>query len=247
MFGVNTMKKLSTALLMSSAFLLVSANANANWQWNVLLGASAGYADRSGDFDFQSSRGGNATTVNAVAQDHSDNGFIWGFLGGIQARCTPWLFGAELNVDLHDFDDTQGHAYSTVSGGSLASNARFERGTVVGLSARAGYEMAPYLLPYIRLGVETSKDDLTVNGLYSNGTTFGLADSNRSYRFLGGVGFEVPVPTMENLVFRLEYNYHSKGSSVDVSGLANDTATAVLASMKPKTHSGKASIVWNFM
>lgn len=246
------MNKLSNLVIMSSILLASASTAHAQWQYNFLVGASAGYADRSGDFHFTTVTPAPALERTAIVQDHSDSGFIWGLLGGFQAHCNGWLFGAEANVDFHDFDDTRQHQFSRVVGGvpgAVSTVARYDRGTVVGLTGRAGYQMAPYLMPYIRLGMETSNDEYSVNGAFgpANTPVFTLASDRRTYRFLGGVGLEVPIPSLQGLSVRAEYNYHGKGKVIDAGGAASDGLTFVASDMKPRTHSGKASLVWNFL
>lgn len=249
------MKRICTALLISSTFFGAAQSANAQWEWNVLLGASAGYGDRSGDFQFSTTAPLPNLVTNEIIQDHSDSGFIWGLLGGIQAHCNNWLFGLEANVDWHDFDDEQHHTFNRVSGAApgtvtpVNTTAHFDRGTVVGLTVRAGYQVMPYLMPYIRLGAETSNDEYTVTGAFAPANTpvFTLNGDRRTYRFLGGVGVEVPIPSLHGLSVRAEYNYHSKGKVVDLRGTASDGLTFVQSGMKPRTHSGKASVVYNFL
>lgn len=249
------MMNLTKTVLMSSILFASATAVHAQWEWNFLVGASAGYADRDGDFNFSTTAPAPGLQVSDVALDHSDNGFIWGVLGGLQAHCNNWLFGAELNVDWHDFDDARHHTFNRVSGAApgvvtpVNATARFDRGTVVGLSARAGYQMAPYLMPYIRLGAETSNDEYTVTGAFApaNVPLFTLHGDRRTYRFLGGVGVEIPIPSLYGLSVRAEYNYHSKGKVVDLRGTASDGLTYVQSGMKPRTHSGKASLVYNFL
>lgn len=232
-------KNISKGLLISG-LLALSASAQAQWQWNTLLGVSAGYADRSGDLQLYVFDG---TDIDEATLKLSDSGFIWGVLGGLQAHCNNWLFGGELHVDWHNFDNTKSYGFD----GDIAS-ARFERGTMLALSARAGYQMAPYFMPYIRLGIETSKDELTVNVVEPNGTSiFGAAEDKRTYRFLGGLGVEVPVSYFQGLSLRAEYNYHGKGKAVNVSGYNSAGTDIINIEYKPKTHSGKISVVYNFI
>ncbi|MCS5709554.1 outer membrane beta-barrel protein [Candidatus Berkiella cookevillensis] len=247
------MQKLSKAVIVSSILLASASAAQAQWQYNFLVGASAGYGDRSGDYHFTTVTPAPALAGTTIARNHSDSGFIWGLLGGFQAHCNSWLFGVETNVDWHDFDDARQHQFNRNLGGGVleAANtvARYDRGTVVGLTARAGYQMTPYLMPYIRLGAETSNDEYSVVGAFgpANTPAFAMSEDKRTYRFLGGVGLEVPIPSIQGLSLRAEYNYHGKGKVVDLGGVANDNLTFVASNMKPKTHSGKASVVWNFL
>ena len=135
------MKKLGTVIFMSTA-LMASSAANAGWEWNWLVGATAGYADRSGDLSMGMTDGPAAAVplgVTEVVKTHNDSGFAWGLLGGLQAHCNGWVFGGELNVDWRDFDDSRGFSFTSASNNVNNAAARFDRGAVVGLSGRAGY------------------------------------------------------------------------------------------------------------
>lgn len=247
------MKHLTKAVLMSSMLLTASYSAQAQWQWNALAGVSAGYGDRSGNFNFSTTTPPPGLFQTHIVQNHSDSGFIWGLLGGVQAHCNNWLFGAELNVDWHDFDEHTNHSFNRVVGAAAvlpaSASATYDRGTVVGLTARAGYQMAPYIMPYIRLGAETSNDEYSVTGAFApnNNPAFTLLGDRRTYRFLGGIGVEVPIPSLLGLSIRAEYNYHGRGKVINIGGAASDGVTYVQSSMKPRTHSGKASVVYNFL
>jgi len=243
------MKQFVTALSFSTALLAVVPTANAYWEYNFLLGASAGYADRGADLKFNSTPPLPASEPTSFALDHSDNGFIWGILGGVQATCDRWAFGAELSIDWHDFDKNTQYTRASAAGEPVLLNARYQQGTLVGFSLRAGYEMAPSFLPYVRVGAETSSDKFSTNGSVDVGGVpfFALEDSKNVYRFLLGIGLEIPLRTVPGLAFRGEYNYHSKGKLIKSEGYASDAATFVGSSMKPDTHAAKFSIVWNFV
>ncbi len=244
------MKKLGTVICMSTA-LMASSAANAAWEWNWLVGASAGYADRSGDLSMGMTDSAAAAVpfgVTEVVKTHNDSGFVWGLLGGLQAHCNGWVFGGELNVDWRDIDDTRNFAFTSASANANSTSARFDRGAVVGLSGRAGYEFLPYFMPYVRLGVETSKDELTVAGTDATPLTYGATNSKRNYRLVAGLGAEIPIPSVHGLSLRMEYNYISKGNnSITMSSTGSDAATLVTARMNPRTNMGKASLIYNFL
>ncbi len=243
------MKQLVTALSLSTALLAAAPAANAYWEYNFLIGASAGYADRGGNLNFNSTSPAPASLPTDFSLNHTDNGFIWGLLGGVQATCNRWLFGAELSVDWHDFDENTQYTRAGAAGIPVLLNARYEQGTIVGFSFRAGYEMAPSFLPYVRVGAETSSDKFATNGSVGPGGVpfFVLEDSKNVYRFLLGIGLEIPLRTIPGLAFRGEYNYHSKGKVIKSTGMASDAATSVGSSIKPDAHAAKFSVVWNFV
>lgn len=245
MFGVQ-MRKLSTLLCLTSAFAL-SAPAQAGWEYNALIGLNLGYVDSSMDIDSSVFEATNEYRENL--NKYNDSGFLWGFLVGYQARCNGWLFGLEANVDWHDLEETRLYNNNNALDQTVQNSFQFDRGTVIGLTARAGYEINEYIMPYIRLGAETSDDDIryTTTTNTTGPVVATLQGSERSYRFLGGVGVEMPVPVMSGLSARLEYNYHGKGKPVNATGLASDGVTAVSVGGKPDAHSGRLSIVYNFI
>lgn len=244
------MKKLTSALILASVVSAFGPTVNAGWEYNFLIGASAGYGDRSANFEFNSIHTVAGAVPTDVKLNYTDDGFIWGLLAGVQATCNGWLFGAELHLDWADFDQNTPY---TVNLGIPATpaflNARYERGTSLALSARGGYQMTPYLLPYFRVGVEVSDDKLITNGVYATipSTTFHFEDSRNIYRLLLGAGLEIPLHTIPGLALRGEYNYHAKGKRVSSSGATNDLLNSVGVNMKPDEHAGKFSIVWNFI
>lgn len=242
------MKTLRNTLLLSTALMLPAA-ANAAWEWNWLVGGSVGYADRSADISM-SFADSNVLPITEVVRNHNDSGAVWGLLGGLQAHCNGWVFGGELNVDWRDFDDPRSFAFATNAANQIAGSARFDQGTVVGISGRMGYEFLPYFMPYVRLGVETSKDELTINATDATTPTAYIAQNDkRNYRLVAGVGAEVPVPKVHGLSIRVEYNYVTKSNN-SVTVAATDTLTGAFNStgkINPRTNMGKASLVYNFL
>jgi opacity protein-like surface antigen len=242
------MKNIKSLICLSSA-LVLSTPAMAAWEGSWLLGLSAGYGARSGDATASIAYPAPSTVLTDIVHDNKDSGFLWGALAGYQARCNGWLFGAELNVDWHDYDDAESFAYTNGLLQPTSGSFAFDRGTVLGLSFRAGYELNPYIMPYIRLGAETSDDDLTFSTTTNTATGVNavITGSERTVRFLGGLGVEMPIPAVSGLTTRWEYNYHSQGKVVDARGYSSDLATFLTAGSKPDTHSGKFSLVYNFM
>jgi opacity protein-like surface antigen len=244
------MKKLRAALLLSSA-LLVSAAAQAQWEGNWLVGLSGGYSWGNGDVDYSSFKPATTPIVVNASNNLDSKDWLWGLLGGYQVRCNGWLLGAELNFDWQGHHNNQNFNFAQ-TGPTVATNlsADFKRDVTVGLTGRMGLEVSPWLMPYIRLGAETSEDKLSFSsaeiGTGVNNSATG-SGSHRSWRFIGGVGAELPVPGLTGLTFRAEYNYHSKGSAVNVNTVASDNITAVTVSTKQHANSGKASLVWNFI
>lgn len=229
-----------------SSVIIFSGAAQADWDANWLIGASAGYGTRSGDLNV------NVTDVlvddefSTTSRSFSQNGWLWGLLAGYQARCNCWLVGGEVSVDWMDHGGQNNYAY-TDADDTWVGSASFDSDALVAVSMRLGYEVASFFLPYIRLGVETSRDKLDFSVANFDNTLAASGEGQRrSYRFLGGVGMEFPVPMCEGLSLRAEYNYHSRGRSVSAGATANDGLTYVSADTKQHANTGKASLVWNF-
>jgi len=181
--------------------------------------------------------------------------------------------GLELNADwegrhkersyqfvqgLNDLDA----ANSTTT--TLDITARSKRDTTVGLTGRLGFEMLPWALTYLRFGVETSRDKLAISGQVNDETvplvaTFATAEgSRRTWRWVAGIGAELPLPVIAGLTLRAEYDYHAKGRRVDTSATgtpnfaiaaapARTVAFSQAANLRPAEHSGKLALVYNFL
>ncbi len=238
------MKNLKNVLFLSTA-LLLSTGAQAQWETNWLLGIEGGWGQTSGNLNVNmTSPTGKATSVS---EDLNNSGYIWGFLGGYQARCNQWLAGLELNVDWQNKNAQNNFAFTDAVNAGWYGDANFKRETTVGLTARGGYAVAPWFLPYIRLGIETSRDKLNYAAGSTTNITVAESGSHRSYRFVGGVGVEMPIPALMCLSLRLEYDYHGKGSAVNANSIASDSATFVSTSTKQHNNTGIAALVWNFL
>lgn len=242
--------KSSLGLLVATA-LLASTAAQA-WEGNWLLGVSAGGAWHNNDdvhFTISDSLAG-VTETGTFATDN-DSHFIWGFLGGYQARCNSWLLGAELNIDWRgDHDDSFAFAGSTILG-PFSGTANRDNNYVVGLTARIGYEMSRYFMPYIRLGADYGKRDinvtLTTSELVEN-FTLNADHGHNKWGFVGGVGAEFPLGMIcNNLSLRGEWDYHSrKHNHNDISVLApNGTTSVTLNGGSRHEQTARASLVYN--
>jgi hypothetical protein len=238
------MKKL---MMMVCASTLFAGSAQASWEGNWLFGVTGGYAEQDADFELNIGHPAPTRAVTTVTKSFDTNEYIWGILAGYQVRCCNWLIGGEVNVDWRDLNNRHDYAFSDPLGFGWNGNTEYRQNTVVGLTARFGYEVTPCLLPYIRLGAETSDDHLNVTISRLAGLASFTEGSRRQYRFVGGVGAEVPIPAFCGLTFRLEYNYYSQGKGVNADGYASDGLTFVSSNATMKTSAGKASLVYNFM
>lgn len=255
------MKKVKLALLVATGLLATSAQSYQGWQGNWLLGVSAGGAWHNNDDDatVTISRGGVAPVAVAFNVDNNNDGsnFIWGLLAGYQARCNGWLLGAEVNVDWRgNNNDDNNFTFVTAAPlavGTVVGSVSRDRDFVVGLTGRLGYEVSPYFMPYIRLGVDHSNADFdaafaTVAPAAPLAVSFNNNDNNNNWGFVGGIGAEFPVPVIAGLSLRAEWNYHTRGNNDnDIVALASDNITLFSISGGDRhEQTARASLVFNF-
>ena len=109
-------------------------------------------------------------------------------------------------------------------------------------------------MPYGRIGAELGSDRLSVTFGFNNPLE---ADNNPLatneerqwvYRFLFGVGVELPLVPACGTTFRVEYDFHSKGRTLIATTAINDGIfnPSFQAESQPFTQSGTISVVWNF-
>ncbi len=223
------------------------------WNTNLLLGFGFGYVDL--EASAQTTMTYNALVPpgfqNLIVRDYSDHKIFPSLIGGYQGMSDKWLLGAEINLDWQNLHRQLDFAFSdsqNITGWN--GEIDYDRKFVIGLTGRAGYSIVSFLMPYVRFGVEMSDDE--INGTYSNtnNTVVFNQDAHTEtwvYRFLLGIGAEIPLPTCLPLSFRMEYNYHSKGKTVSgtTAGLGGPFPI-MEASLQPRAHSGRASLIWNF-
>ncbi len=234
------MKKfLSLAILCSALGAISQAHASwypnwkPSWEGNFMLGASVGYGERLDNVDLTLVYTSPFATIptSFIIEDYTDNGYFSGIFAGYQFRYKRFQIGAEINVDWDNLQDTHYYSFSDANAQTLLPGfaynamARYERGTTVGISARIGYEITRCFMPYFRLGVEQSHDQLTAAfagdpAIYN----FGVVMQGRSLqrRYVIGIGTEIPLPLVPFIAGRFEYDYHSRGRNVEALGIIND-------------------------
>ncbi|MGE4349759.1 MAG: outer membrane protein [Candidatus Berkiella sp.] len=239
---------------MTCSALLFPYAAHADLKSNWLLGLSGGYVYQDGELH------SNLDYTNilppGIFKTYFDNNLnsnsaIGGIFGGYQMNCQDWIFGLELSVDAHDLDFVQSFAIADRFGvRGWAGVTEYEKGTSVALSTRLAYHVTPYVIPFIRLGVDTSKDELRVSyrGAPEYPGQYTTTDGKRVYRLLAGFGLESVVPYLCFLTARLEYNFLSSGKNLHSQGLIIDNLTNpfFINDAAPKFHTWKFSAVWNF-
>lgn len=238
-----------------AALSFLSTAVQAGWETNFLVGFSGGYAATNGDVNITVFNPAPLFVVNSFNRNIDDDGFIGGIFGGYQARCNGWLFGGELAIDWEDTEADRPFATTIIDSTGAAvgftGSAHYDRDIIVGLTGRAGYELSQYIMFYLRAGAEWSRDKLFVSAASADNEFGASLDGRRTLtRFLAGIGFEIPVPIFEGLSFRAEYNYHTRGKTVEASTVvinATGAPVSVFADANPHTNSVKLSLVWNFI
>lgn len=251
--------------------LLHTGVAQAHWYGNWLVGASGSYGERLGDVDIQlvyrTALIPEPFRPSHITEKYVDRGTIWGIFAGYQVRCNRYLIGLEANLDwddmnnnAHDFAFLDASSQVGLPGNAYIATAQYYRDSTFGVSFRFGYEVTPCFMPFIRFGGETSKDRLTLffeGRPLLNPNSAIIEDSERIYRFFGGVGAEMPLsfsfwqpPFLRFLSLRMEYCVHASSENpVEAVGSLNSPNLLPLFvnKMKPVTHTGKLSLVWNFI
>lgn len=221
------------------------------WIKSWVLGFSAGYADREGGTSIEVRYGGfPAIFPTDVVRDYSSLGKIFGVFGGYQETKGNWLRGIEVNIDDHELDDSMALAFSDPSSFvGWGATVRYKRRLMAGLTARVGYQIVDYAMPYVRLGAEVGRDTYWTS--FTNNTAFvpGITIRERTwvYRFLSGIGIEFPIYCTA-LTMRVEYNYHSKGKTLEADGIFTDGVLNPIynSNLQPRTQSGRIAIVRKF-
>lgn len=221
------------------------------WEKNFLLGLMAGHADREGSINVFTSYGGFPNIPQTdVVRDSSDTGFIYGLFAGYQGKCDKWLLGGEFSLEHHPIDETHAFAFSDPANFlNWQGTSQYHRNWISGFTFRGGYQITEYLLPYVRLGIETAQDTYEVN-LSTNGAQVPplyLYNEKWIYRFLSGIGIEIPVYCTA-FTARMEYQIHSKGKTMEIDKVYTDGVINPItnAELQPKTQSVIFAIVRNF-
>lgn len=202
-------------------FLAMMAQAKMNQEAHWLSGVSVGYTYLKGSI----------TDPDDVfyKEPYSSATFAPYFFMGYQQAYDQWLWGTELNIDWQKVADDRDFTFkmeSTVS----SANVSYEHGVTLGLSERLGYSLTPYFMPYLRFGIEAGKDRLDTH-VASEATK----DKMWVYRFLFGLGVELPLPVKSPLSLRFEYDYHSKGKTLITNA----------AQVQPWAQSARIALVWS--
>jgi len=246
------------AVQLASLFLLslaVNTGAQAEQRSNFLVGAEAGVESRHTHYNFDYVLTANAVagTVGQLQRNQTrvtDTGSFLGLLAGWQIQCGRTLLGVEGNVNFRSFEETKQTLFAdnvvpngvTLTTPYLAT-AKYERGTAYQLTGRAGWWLTPFFMPYVRLGLQYSRDQITfsapVRQVAGNPS---FSEKESVWSGVGGIGVEIPAFGPTSVRVEFDYVYSPSTSWEDVTGLMQGTHRVD----HPKSYVGKASWVWNF-
>lgn len=252
--------RIQRILLCALSTLLLSTAVKAHWQGHWLFGISGGYVREDSEMNIEMKYTDPAPPIVArsdLSITMRDHAWLKGLLFGYATTCRDWLLGAELHMDFDNSDDDHVLVFADLSnpifGNFISWNtkANLERQPTIGLTARWGYAMAPYFLPYFRFGAQTSEEKFEVtfntDPLLST-SAITLRDQRRQVHWLAGLGMEMPIPCSQ-ISARLEYNYLFPDHTLeDQKMLIAPAAKNPLfeSEISPRTHIAKISLVWNF-
>ncbi len=222
--------------------------------WNFLAGGSLGYAVQKENFTtrFVSSALLPGLLPPFVYRDHSEKiteqGVMMSLLGGWQWHCKRWILGAEANVDFNSYEKVRFFSHTDeYTPQAYTGSVLYDRGDIYAITGRAGYFVTPFFMPYIRLGAQMSRDEVSYQVAVNTPIGPALDFSSRKkdvYGFVTGIGAEFPTYIGASTI-RFEYNF-TKTESV----IIEDNFLPVVGNHKfryPETHIGKIAWVWNFM
>lgn len=212
---------------------------------HAIIGVDVGYQSRSGtlnsDYVSITALPFAATSVNNKI---SDSGTTLGILAGYQFWYSDMFLGLEGHVDWGRYENHKAYQFINNSGFSVSGNATYIQGTHYGVSARFGMRVPPFFMPYVRIGTEYSKHEVSV---FNSGTAPApyydqYSEEKGLWSWLFGAGIEVPFFS-EKTSLRLEYNYlpgrqFGFSENIDVLAASHD--------IKVRTHVGKLAWTWNF-
>ncbi len=235
------LRKIISALSLGLACFSVQAQ----WEGNWLAGLSLGLAEREGNADLVI--GHPQGLFSEFNQNQKDIGVIAWVLGGYQWRCNDWLFGAEVNVEWQELGRDKNGAFTGILNDGLTTLSRYHQGNIVALSGRFGYEMYPNFLPFVKLGVQSSRDKFSYTLTSPIEGAVNMEAMRRVYRLTAGVGAETPIPALMGLSLRGEYNFQARAGSIDPEVFVPENNSLVSANMRPRTNVFLISLVLNFV
>lgn len=237
------MKKEAKAVIFLTTLLVCPASYAewaTSWYDNWLLGVSAGYATRKSTLLASVEP---VVGFTAYGQDINDDGWLAAIFTGYQLVHGQWLLGGEFNLEWENIERTHHYNFAQRN-----VSTAYRRKGVLDFSGRVGFALAENWMPYLRVGVEFSRDALSSDFVGNVTPDASLFNKAWIHRFILGLGAEMPVACIVGLTVRLEYDYHSKGKTIEDFGVTGTDVAFIqyYTAMQPRTYSGRLSLVWNF-
>ena len=248
------LKSVCLLVMLSVLFgaLPVKAASGLNHQW--LVGLTGGYATQrarlTSSLDYTQNALPPGLFKTYFRNNLNGNSPVYGLLGGIQFSCRDWLMGFELAVlDGYDLDQTTGFVIADRFGArGWHGLATYDKGVSVSATVRGGYWVVRDLMPYVRLGLETSRDKLNVtfSGTPAYPVSLTTQDRKQIYRYVAGLGVEAKFRQLSKIRFRLEYNLFSTGQDLEIQGLMVDNAANpyFISESHAKYHVWQLGVIW---
>jgi len=184
-----------------------------------------------------------------VIDNFREFGWMAGVIAGMEWHFNGWVLAAEIEFDHYSSDHRSSfQALDHVNFLGWNVTEEFTRRWSGMVSARIGYPMAPYFVPFMRLGLEGSRDQLESTYASIGAIHYQLAVDSKRWleRYVAGVGVDIPICLNKPWWVRIEYDAHLPFNNIDsqhtiVDGLLNPSFES---GAKPKTQTIKVGLIW---
>jgi opacity protein-like surface antigen len=218
---------------------------------NFLLGGEMAYVRQDEKFTtrFSSPLTIPVTPIDYHSEKINDNGIIFGLLAGWQYRLCRFMLGVEGNVIFQNANILRGFQFNSPSNEiTYNATAYYDRGPTWALTGRVGYFVTPGFLPYVRFGVQASRDEVNYQVFAVPTLPTGLGSDFSSekttvFGVVAGAGVELPTFIGASTI-RFEYTF-TRSDRIQI----EDEALPILGTHKfhyPQTSEFKVAWIWNF-
>lgn len=230
--------------------LLYSFSSYAISSLQPVVGATLGYARINGMYpvsiDYTIAPG---LPPLGVIDNFREFGWMAGALAGIEWHCNRWVLAGEIEFDHYTSDHSSNfQALDHINVLTWNVSEEFKRSWAGIISIRLGYPMAPRFVPFMRLGLEGSRDKLDSSYESIGAVDYLLVVDTKRWlnRYVAGVGVDVPICLNKPWWVRIEYDAHLPFNNIDsqqaiIDGLLNPSFES---GAKPKTQTIKVALLW---
>ena len=243
-------KKIGASLLLTST-LVWSYASQAHYadlnnpKFNV--GVTLGHMTIQGNAPFNFTNLTPAGT-GARVQKMSNSNVLYGATAGADWFYQRLMIGLGASLEGNQADKAQRFNLEAPIGTFQNAQFQYARGASTQAFIRLGYKIADYMMPYVKAGLNSSRDDMTftantVSGIGA-GARYNYTLTDRINTPLLGIGLEVPL-FLYRFSMRFEYNYIAS-DEVRMSAPADNGLGTIRVNFRPETHQAKLAWVWNF-